>query len=354
MPIHSRPLGSMCSMKTWLPGRPSATVYCVQACRRSATARRPRCRPTRRPARRPPARRCSSGCRRRRSFCSPISCFCLAWCCETLRRVALVLDVVLHRLVGRAQALGVVPVAPRAVLEARQPAFGAEPDLAVLAFGQAVDPVVGQAALGVVDGVQLPLRAVLQVAAADAVDARPGGDPDVAVLRLQHVVDEGVAQPFGDVVGLPLLASSRPAATCRRRRCRARCGRRACRRGTRRWTAGRSWCRTACTRRCACRSGPAPPEVPTQTVSPSTNMRLTFLLPTRKCVNFCVGSAPTLPSRCGSAAALAGGDAGGCGRRRRRRLRRGRCVAPPVSPTAAAELVGPGQRRAERDRPRRR
>ena len=41
--------------------------------------------------------------------------------------------------------------------------------------------------------------------------------------------------------------------------------------------------------------------MPTHTVSPSAKMRLTFLLPTRKCVNFCVASAPTLPSRCGAA-----------------------------------------------------
>lgn len=120
------------------------------------------------------------------------------------RRVVLELDVVLHHRVVGAQAPGVVPVLPPAVLPLHQPALGGHPHDAVAAFGEAVHPVVDEAAAGALHRVQLPFRAIAQRAAPDAIGARPRGDPDVAVPRLQHVVDECVAQPFGDVVRVPL------------------------------------------------------------------------------------------------------------------------------------------------------
>ena len=53
---------------------------------------------------------------------------------------------------------------------------------------------------------QLPLGRIVERTALDAIDAGPGRDPEIATLRLQHVVDESVAQTFGNVVRLPLLA----------------------------------------------------------------------------------------------------------------------------------------------------
>src|SRR6185369_2343633 len=74
-----------------------------------------------------------------------------------LGRVVLERLVVLHQVVISALAFGMVPVVPFAAGKARQAALGGQPDDAVLALGQAVDPVVRQATLGVLDRVQLPL-----------------------------------------------------------------------------------------------------------------------------------------------------------------------------------------------------
>ena len=98
-----------------------------------------------------------------------------------------------------------LPVPPGARPEVGQPPLRRHPDVSVETFRQTVDPVVGQTALGVLDGVGLPGAAIVEASACDPVRSGPSGDPDIPIVHLQHVIDKGVGQTMLDIVVGPVF-----------------------------------------------------------------------------------------------------------------------------------------------------
>ena len=98
-----------------------------------------------------------------------------------------------------------IPIVPLAIHVASETSLCSHPNFAVLAFSQAIHPVVGQSIFCILDGEQVPFRTIFQVSATNPIGSGPGRNPHVAIGGLQCTINERIAQSIGNVVVFPFV-----------------------------------------------------------------------------------------------------------------------------------------------------